>query len=688
VSRRPPAPLDRSASACRVGIPYEHTHPLVLVHNNTMKDDRYDSDSDDEVPPPPPHVILLKGAFINTVFQYLDVDSRKRAASSSRFFRDSYIDTMKTFATPIVANSKVVIDGVIDINEASDDDDSVEVMEEILLFDSTNIKRNDVLAFPRGIHTPLSFLSSSSIHEEEKIDSAPSTNPQYVMGDGLLFVQANGNSESEMHAKVPLMPLEEEQPIKVAPSFASSIESSVHDDGEIPFDERSKGFAYPPPTSVYQSFSEHNNDASSTDSNNEIPEDALRKAKADYLGQFTDAAIFGDTPQVFSELMNEIIGSAKYAAKFVVTEKQRHSIDDEGPIKIGDSYYTHREALQKWKKARDKLEDPSQNIPPEKLKRKLERAAMEAAVLMAEGKTWEIAARRAGHDMYKKEKKQAKKESSASNESKYDDSGSPVVAKRGVATSSEESVLTIDELINRFSLFGVHPDYVDSDDEVREYEPLPSSSKSSKSSTDSTHSKTSSSEEGADLPLPRRPVRVTKEAKAVVSTDVSAKAAKGAVPKKQDAQTPPTERVSANNTKSFKLRRNAASKKTRPVHVTPDKSLIDEESTVGNDGKFILSDSVLGQHFGLEVTSIKDTRKKDFESTLGSQYGTEVLFTPKKVVTARKPRTLTTHNMNIKPAPKVQAAKLVTSAPSATAGKKPKKSQFPLKLKFIKKSKA
>ena len=129
--------------------------------------------------------------------------------------------------------------------------------------------------------------------------------------------------------------------------------------------------------------------------------------QAGYLSQFADAAMYGDV-SLFTSLVNEIIDSAKNAAKLVVTTNG-DNIDDQGPIKIGDNYYTHQEAIRKWKKARDKLNDSKYKNKDEKLQRKLEKAAMDAAQLMAATKTFDLAARRSGHHMEKKEQKQALK---------------------------------------------------------------------------------------------------------------------------------------------------------------------------------------------------------------------------------------------------------------------------------------
>jgi len=71
-------------------------------------------------------------------------------------------------------------------------------------------------------------------------------------------------------------------------------------------------------------------------------------------------------------------------------------------------------------------------------------------------------------------------------------------------------------------------------------------------------------------------------------------------------------------------------------------------------------DSVLGSNYGVEVSSIHGINPrfitssktggttKGGESFLGSQFGTEVVVKPEKLVTERKPRTLASHNMNVR----------------------------------------
>ena len=92
----------------------------------------------------------------------------------------------------------------------------------------------------------------------------------------------------------------------------------------------------------------------------------------DIMGQFSDAALFGDTPQLLTDFMSELMVSAKNAANLVFTDGgmgrayfPANDIDDDGPIKIGEKFYSHDEALQLWKKAKIKLEDQVRQIDEE-----------------------------------------------------------------------------------------------------------------------------------------------------------------------------------------------------------------------------------------------------------------------------------------------------------------------------------
>ncbi|KAL3784591.1 hypothetical protein HJC23_007047 [Cyclotella cryptica] len=179
--------------------------------------------------------------------------------------------------------------------------------------------------------------------------------------------------------------------------------------------------------------------------------------KADYLAQFADAALFGDAT-LFTSFVQEIIDSAKDAARLVVPENG-NPIDDQGPIKIGDSYYTHREAIQKWKSAREKLKNSKYKHDEAKLQRKLENAAMEAATLMAATKTLDLAARRSGRKMEKKEQKLALKKLLGMDRWNREELEKIRDREKEKEATTEKNkndapVLTIHQLVNQFSLFG------------------------------------------------------------------------------------------------------------------------------------------------------------------------------------------------------------------------------------------
>ena len=187
--------------------------------------------------------------------------------------------------------------------------------------------------------------------------------------------------ELDTVARLPHFPETADHPIFVAPE-TQSIASAYEDDDTI--------------TSATSSYVS----SLGTDDSSYIEE------QAGYLSQFVDAAMFQDKT-LFTSLVHDILDTARHAAKYVVTERG-DPIDDQGPIKIGDNYYTHREAIAKWRKARDKIQQSTKyKNNDEKLQRKLEKAAMDAAQLMAATKTCDLAARKAGYDMEKNENKLA-----------------------------------------------------------------------------------------------------------------------------------------------------------------------------------------------------------------------------------------------------------------------------------------
>ncbi|KAL7482928.1 hypothetical protein ACHAW6_008574 [Cyclotella cf. meneghiniana] len=195
--------------------------------------------------------------------------------------------------------------------------------------------------------------------------------------------------------------------------------------------------------------------------------------KADYLAQFADVALFGDTT-LFTSFVREIIDSAKDAARLVVSENG-DPIDDQGPIKIGDNYYTHREAIQKWKSARDKLENSKYKYDDVKLQQKLENAAMKAATLMAATKTLDLAARRSGRNMEKKEQKSASKKFSGTDRWEREEleqiySREKEKEAKIAKDKNGGAALTIHQLVNQFPFFGFAS--LDAETKEAQHDPL------------------------------------------------------------------------------------------------------------------------------------------------------------------------------------------------------------------------
>ena len=75
-----------------------------------------------------------------------------------------------------------------------------------------------------------------------------------------------------------------------------------------------------------------------------------RETAPDVLTQLSDAALFGDTPHFITEIVDRM---KRVTSNVNLYLGQCNDIDDAGPIKIGNEYYTRNEALQLWRKARE-----------------------------------------------------------------------------------------------------------------------------------------------------------------------------------------------------------------------------------------------------------------------------------------------------------------------------------------------
>jgi len=457
---------------------------------------------------------------------------------------------------------------------------------------------------------------------------------------------------------------------------------------EIPFDEipfvsksmssaSSSGIARDSPQSIDKS---HTPDASNVspglmtmlplepedcDSNYEDSYD--EETAPDVLSQFSDAALFGVT-----DFVTEITASVKGAVSHLVNGR-RNNIDDDGPIKIGEKYYSHNEALRLWRKSKVKLVDQYHDVDKE-------------------GSVFQEKAR--------KKKVQIIEED-------YEPKQANDTKGKGV-----DRVVTINELITRYKWFEKSSKSIDENTVMArnvvknnegQEEPDKSSllssvdeSKGEKTTvseeapgsfevdTDTTESESETkSSDGSDGEIATfvsettftsggettftsaGETTFTSEASHVESessgSDSSVK--NDAINLKKSMT-----RTRASNSQATTPPRTDGSSTTPPIH--SNNKNVHKYETDSVAGKNSLP-SHMGSNYGVEVTSLrgmhcnfinsnsseqvkigggKSIRKDCEQSVLGSQYGTEVLFKPKKVVTARKPRTLASHNMGVKSA--------------------------------------
>ena len=448
----------------------------------------------------------------------------------------------------------------------------------------------------------------------------------------------------------------------------------------------------------------------------------------DVLAQFSDAALFGDTPKILSDFMAEIMDSAKDAVSHLSMngEVRRNRIDDSGPIKIGDKYYSHNEALRLWKKTKVKLEDRHQQVDDN------------GDIMMEQGTFFEknsVFAEKAPKDESKgsptrktKSKSQIREEQGAVSISelikrcKLKDlqrtrSEGESTAPAGNVGQLEEKVASPDNKKEKLSPpletvdesneekekttlisdieetpFDVDNETAETEDETKSMDgsrysiEIDSDTTSHASNTESNLSYGSGNDKNEMVELTNS-IKLKRAVAAPTLIDgleptaqqedesQMTRSAAVATPINQ-VEKPSTERTESDSTP---VKSNNIQKSNVEINSTikTNEQKDDIESVAGRDS--------LPSHMGVEVNShrgmnfingksseqVKPTGGKSVceQSVVGSQYGTEVLFKPKKRVTARKPRTLASHNMGVKSV-KQNATKQVNAGGRGTAATK------------------
>jgi hypothetical protein len=461
----------------------------------------------------------------------------------------------------------------------------------------------------------------------------------------------------------------------------------------------------------------------------------------DVLAQLGDALLFGHTPKVLSQFMSGLMSPNKWVLPSPTSYIQQQQgygggvrvgegmlvepsmfnrgssmlnnkvgiIDDTGPIKIGDKFYSHNEAIRRWRLAKTKLSDKYFEFDNEG-NVKVERATFFERSDLFLGNDKVVESRESAHN-----RESAKNEDlddamtldeliTRSNEisvderstltSTGDESTIAVVAGNAVAAKEEEekkeehghnvmnvsSDVQLSSIMQREIIEPTHWSTPQSSQKIEDVERvktviqdlkqtqqqlenvriellmlkqqqqqlenikpkasvLPSSLIAKDKAASTEEMKSSASRFGS--------INETDEdtgSDTIPSYVTSAEAGESKIENGSDG-----ENICGNNTERDNSNRRVLDNNDMK-DITRRKNNIETDSLVGSVYGVEVADERI-KKFGGRVSDKSAAKSICDQSALGSQFGTEVVFKPpvaKKVVAARKPRTLASHNMGIK----------------------------------------
>mmetsp|Transcript_23582 Transcript_23582/g.52662 ORF Transcript_23582/g.52662 Transcript_23582/m.52662 type:complete len:899 (-) Transcript_23582:93-2789(-) len=414
---------------------------------------------------------------------------------------------------------------------------------------------------------------------------------------------------------------------------------------------------------------------------------------SDIMGQFT--------PQLLTDFMSELMVSAKHAANLVFTDGGRGSraylpandIDDDGPIKIGEKFYSHNEALQLWRKAKIKLEDQYCQIDDRgnvKYKKVsfLEKSSvlgeeveevgeLSEEELLRRRTLWrEARNRQVQHDI--DDNGNARVERAAFFEKnsvfKEEPSCEGYELKRSRQTPEEDGeAVSLNDLIRAYTIFEARKRSVESAmsadktavaqnahvtreaTNVREVSEEPTNDDAKPSDVDVNSIKTGPNSERSDFESQASGSNVdtTTDEESISTSENS-----------QDA----SDLVNVNGCNFSATHTSDQESALRQIsnssELTP--TIANQNAEKDSEAESVANDSVLGSTYGLELTassvgsgmkakfisggevhsvnSFGVKSKQENDAAMGSQHGTEVLLQKPKLSSARKPRKLASHN--------------------------------------------
>ena len=365
-----------------------------------------------------------------------------------------------------------------------------------------------------------------------------------------------------------------------------------------------------------------------------------KTTKPDILAQFSDAMLYGDTPPVLSQLMSGIVDSAKLAVSNLYHHQHHRGsgssggigwrnrfddddgVDDAGPIKIGGKYYSHNEALRRWRRAKVKLEDRYHGID------------MEGNVKMDQTTYFEKSSLFQDRDT-KGEKINQRNYWDGGMELDDDDGEEEKVTSTQENNAGEGDVtsMSIDHLVTNYAMIKkeakvINP-AINDEHEVNEEEEAKDEI-ADEEEKDNFKTNSSGGYQNWDVI----------DVETAASTSLSSSPSWDSLP--TTAPPPPAPEQPAQPTAPGQNMSNTTTNTKQQSENREIGSSL-EEGSVPTDTSRMSSPGMTYNFIG------GNTVRKDCEqSVLGSQYGMEVLLKmPKKAVAVRKPRTLASHNFGV-----------------------------------------
>lgn len=369
----------------------------------------------------------------------------------------------------------------------------------------------------------------------------------------------------------------------------------------------------------------------------------------DILAQFSDAMLYGDTPPVLSQFMSGIVDSAKLAVsqlynhqhngggwRNAIMSNDDDGVDDAGPIKIGDKYYSHNEALRRWRRAKVKLEDRYHGIDMEGNVKMEQTTYFEKSSLFQDRDA-------KGEKIYERnyweegmmEGIVEEEEKVGSDKEKKDTEG------------GGEPTMSIDRIVKKYATLNKVPKEnpavnEEEEEEEREGKGLGEGEGDNEDISEKKYNGGYHFKKTDRLLGP--PKGAKGDSDTAASSSLSSTCSWDSLPTTAPPPPPPEQQSPLTTAPRMSLQ-NISNTTTTP-RSDNETDCLAEDGSVPMDAMSRMSMSSPGMAYNFIGGN---TVRKDCEqSVLGSQYGMEVLLkVPKKTTPARKPRTLASHNFGV-----------------------------------------